>query len=486
MANQYKNKIVYNGTILLDLSGDTVTLPEHIMAGFVGHLSDGRQVTGTGQGGGTAAISVVDTEDSHGGTIRTVTALDISDTTAVAADVAQGKYFYTAQGIKTLGTASEGSGSSGQTVTGTVTGTGTDILEIPCSFEPDLIYVHSDLSDDATKRGVVSITIIKDRLIDMHSDPSTSAASESMYYASHDVTGYNENDDSNPHASYANGVLTITSINSSATRFLSGQVYNYELSTIGTGGSGSSATLITKNIDTNGTYSAQDDSADGYSSVTVNVPSSGITPTGSINITTNGTYDVTNYASAVVNVPTGGSTPSATSHTILFEFTDETSATITAYYDSSFISDAIRATTPTEYSGKTVDSASLDGVAWYTRPTETWETLYDGNIQWMPESNGDYPYCWISDLSNIPITVGSVWRVTYNNTEYRCTGKIASLGGQNYNVFGNPVWSGGTDDGSGVPFIFVDYTNYSAWSGGLNVPNAESNYYFKIERLVTS
>lgn len=53
MANQYKNKIVYNGTILLDLSGDTVTLPEHIMAGFVGHLSDGRQVTGTGQGGGT-------------------------------------------------------------------------------------------------------------------------------------------------------------------------------------------------------------------------------------------------------------------------------------------------------------------------------------------------------------------------------------------------------------------------------------------------
>ena len=57
MANQYKNKIVYNGTILLDLSGDTVTLPEHIMAGFVGHLSDGRQVTGTGQGGGTPSAT---------------------------------------------------------------------------------------------------------------------------------------------------------------------------------------------------------------------------------------------------------------------------------------------------------------------------------------------------------------------------------------------------------------------------------------------
>lgn len=52
MANQYKNKIVYNGTVLLDLSGDTVTLPEHIMAGFIGHLADGTQVVGTGQSGG--------------------------------------------------------------------------------------------------------------------------------------------------------------------------------------------------------------------------------------------------------------------------------------------------------------------------------------------------------------------------------------------------------------------------------------------------
>lgn len=40
-------------------------------------------------------------------------------------------------------------------------------------------------------------------------------------------------------------------------------------------GGGSSATLVTKSITANGTYSASDDSADGYSEVTVNVPSSG-------------------------------------------------------------------------------------------------------------------------------------------------------------------------------------------------------------------
>lgn len=42
-----------------------------------------------------------------------------------------------------------------------------------------------------------------------------------------------------------------------------------------TSSGGGSATLITKSITANGTYAASDDSADGYSEVTVNVPSSG-------------------------------------------------------------------------------------------------------------------------------------------------------------------------------------------------------------------
>ena len=49
--------------------------------------------------------------------------------------------------------------------------------------------------------------------------------------------------------------------------------------------------------------------------------SSGITPTGSINISTNGTHDVTNYASAVVTVPTSGGSGSS-SYTISITNTD--------------------------------------------------------------------------------------------------------------------------------------------------------------------
>ena len=230
-------------------------------------------------GGGTGAISVVDTTDSHGGTVRTITALDISDTTAVAADVAQGKYFYTAAGVKTAGTGSGGG-------------------------------------------------------------------------------------------------------------------------------------------------------------------------------------------------------PSATAHTIYFEFSDETDTTITAYYDSTFISDAITATTPTTYGSKTVTLAQLDGVTWYEYgPSETWETLLDGNVGWNRDSENDYPYCWISELGNVSIPNGSVWRITYDNVEYRLTAVSGAIG--------NPKWAGGTDDGTNVPFMFNN-PGWGAWSGALNVPNVDSNYYFKIEHLVTS
>ena len=65
-----------------------------------------------GSSGGTPAISIVDTTDSHGGTVREITALDISDTTAIASVVQSPYWFYTANGVKTQGTASGGGSPS--------------------------------------------------------------------------------------------------------------------------------------------------------------------------------------------------------------------------------------------------------------------------------------------------------------------------------------------------------------------------------------
>lgn len=63
-----------------------------------------------------------------------------------------------------------------------------------------------------------------------------------------------------------------------------------------------------------------------YSMSSDNPTSSGITPTGSLSITENGTYDVTNYAEAVVDVPqsSGGGSGG--------DYSDELNGVITAIY----------------------------------------------------------------------------------------------------------------------------------------------------------
>lgn len=59
------NKIQRGNTVLLDLSQDTVSDASHIMAGYIGHLRDGSQVTGTGQSGEDTLVEALHNRVTH-------------------------------------------------------------------------------------------------------------------------------------------------------------------------------------------------------------------------------------------------------------------------------------------------------------------------------------------------------------------------------------------------------------------------------------
>ena len=169
-------------------------------------------------------------------------------------------------------------------------------------------------------------------------------------------------------------------------------------------------------------------------------------------------------------------------HTIHLEFTDNTSTDINVAYTDALIGTMITTYTPTTYGQKTVNSAALDNVTWYTRPTVVWETLYNDTTGYFEDSDASYSYCWITDLADVEIAIDSTWRVTFDNTEYILTGKYDAY--SNTNIIGNPLYGGGTDDNSGTPFYFYQ-TPWGAWSGSCNDTNTNHSHNVKIERGTT-
>ena len=96
------------------------------------------------QGGGTASFT------------------DVTDTTAAASDVASGKYFYTAAGVRTAGTNSGGGGSGMQiaTATNTLGSASTSISFTGLSGEPTSFVITS--AADQTTGGTKAVAVVFD------------------------------------------------------------------------------------------------------------------------------------------------------------------------------------------------------------------------------------------------------------------------------------------------------------------------------------
>lgn len=228
--------------------------------------------------------------------------------------------------------------------------------------------------------------------------------------------------------------------------------------------------LTTKTITINGSYSAQDDSADGYSEVTVNVQ-------GGASMT-----EVANtYGTELVITSAPGSAPSATRHTLYFEYEDETTETVYAYYDDALISSAITATTPATRSNKTVTSAQLDGVEWYSYtptpvPSGDWTTVYEGTLE-LWEDKG-----YIYELADLDIAVSEKWRVTINGTSYECNTEYSKVFWTEY--LGNEAMYDDTTATGQYPFLI---RNGGGGAIIVAVRNGGSNDYpFKLEKQATT
>lgn len=256
-------------------------------------------------GASYSAVPAVDLPKTGGGTARFT---DVTDTTAAASDVAVGKYFYTSSGVKTEGTNSGGGGggaisivdeplpgggtakhitgvdissdtvtagrllapytahdSGGNAVTGTIpTKTSSDVAISGATVTTSAGYYASSVSKTVASGTAGTPTATKGS-VSNHSISVTPSVTNTTGY----ITG---------------STKTGTAVTVSASELVSGtksvtengtgiDVTNY--ASIDVSVPSSSPTLITKNITANGTYNASSDSADGYSSVTVNVSGGG-------------------------------------------------------------------------------------------------------------------------------------------------------------------------------------------------------------------
>ena len=192
-------------------------------------------------GASYTAVPAVTLPKTGGGTAKFS---DASVTTAVASDVAEGKIFLLADGTQATGTASGGGGGSTRT-----------------TIVPEQTANYTERYNQINFIAPLVIGEVYIYTID-------GVESQSTAFDNYGTVGLGS-PDTTIGFDYGNGVMYLSIADTSLRT-----THTIKIEQESEGGGGS-ATLITKTITANGTYSAEDDDADGYSEVTVNVPSGG-------------------------------------------------------------------------------------------------------------------------------------------------------------------------------------------------------------------
>ena len=326
MAN---NKVqLSNGTVVIDLTSDTVTSASHIKSGLVGHLADGTTATGTLiekdvksvtynlSGGATASISTSEVVTGQGFSVKLTapTGYNLNDVTVTMGGVDITSQVFTPD--------EQGGGGGGGTYVRT------EILA-------QQTFTGDSSQRRATLTGLTEGFVDGDYYIVTYDGVEWLTTCETLWstnYCIGEAMWFLSTGD----AVYPFGVIwtsgTTATVAAANTSQHSIKIEHLEFIEGG-------VNLGTKTITQNGTYSASSDSADGYSSVTVNVANSyasgdegkvvsngALVAQGSDTVTQNGTVDTTLINSLLVNVAAGGSsvktgtvTPSAASTTISFD-----------------------------------------------------------------------------------------------------------------------------------------------------------------------
>ena len=114
----------------------------------------------------------------------------------------------------------------------------------------------------------------------------------------------------------------------------------------------------------------------------------------------------------------------------------------------------------------------------------SWKTVYDGSLNLNRTDDGSYYYNFV-DFTDY-INQNSVWRVTWNNTEYSCTATSQGATTVDNNAIGYALGNDsliGLSGGNNEPFFIQAYWN-SAYTL-IIVAQTAAIYSIKIEKQVT-